>query len=116
MKAYRAFLRSYATHSRATKHIFHIKNLHLGHLSKSFALKDPPSSFVQFHFHILCIVLRFAYSNTRIKSFNVLQGKVLLQKKVEKDKIKKKKKLITQQKKTKEAIVQNILNEFAAGV
>ncbi|KAL6049125.1 ATP-dependent RNA helicase [Balamuthia mandrillaris] len=41
--AYRSFVRAYATHSSATKHIFHIKNLHLGHVAKSFGLSDPPS-------------------------------------------------------------------------
>lgn len=41
--AYGSFVRAYATHSAATKHIFHIKNLHLGHVAKSFALAEPPS-------------------------------------------------------------------------
>ena len=45
INAFQAFLRSYATHTKTTKHIFHIKNLHLGHLSRNFALRDPPSSF-----------------------------------------------------------------------
>jgi ATP-dependent RNA helicase DDX31/DBP7 len=45
MRAFQGCIRSYATHSRTTKHIFHIKNLHLGHLARNFALKDPPSKF-----------------------------------------------------------------------
>lgn len=45
VRAYQSFLRSYATHSKATKHIFHIKNIHLGHLARNFALTDPPSKF-----------------------------------------------------------------------
>lgn len=45
INAFQAFLRSYATHTKTTKHIFHIKNLHLGHLSRNFALRDPPSTF-----------------------------------------------------------------------
>jgi ATP-dependent RNA helicase DDX31/DBP7 len=45
VRAYQSFLRSYATHSKATKHIFHIKNIHLGHLARNFALVDPPSKF-----------------------------------------------------------------------
>jgi len=36
-------VRAYATHTAATKHIFHIKSLHLGHVAKSFALGEPPS-------------------------------------------------------------------------
>jgi ATP-dependent RNA helicase DDX31/DBP7 len=41
--AYLSSVRAYATHSAATKHIFHVKNLHLGHLAKSFALSEPPN-------------------------------------------------------------------------
>jgi ATP-dependent RNA helicase DDX31/DBP7 len=85
VKAYRTFIRSYATHSRATKHIFHIKNLHLGHLSKSFALKESPSSF----------------------------GKLLAKQKTEKER--KKKKVGLQHKKSKDAVNYTVLNEFAAG-
>lgn len=44
--AFLSFTRAYATHGKETKHIFHIKNLHLGHLAKTFGLKDPPSQVV----------------------------------------------------------------------
>jgi ATP-dependent RNA helicase DDX31/DBP7 len=40
MKGYTSFLRAYATHASAEKHIFHIKKLHLGHIAKSFALRE----------------------------------------------------------------------------
>ncbi|KAL0074441.1 P-loop containing nucleoside triphosphate hydrolase protein [Phycomyces blakesleeanus] len=43
-KAYWSSVRAYATHSATEKHIFHIKNLHLGHLAKSFALREAPSN------------------------------------------------------------------------
>ncbi|KAF7723799.1 ATP-dependent RNA helicase dbp7 [Apophysomyces ossiformis] len=43
-KAYWSSVRAYATHSSAEKHIFHIKKLHLGHLAKSFALREAPSN------------------------------------------------------------------------
>ena len=39
MKGYQAALRAYATHSAETKHIFHIKKLHLGHFAKSLACR-----------------------------------------------------------------------------
>jgi ATP-dependent RNA helicase DDX31/DBP7 len=45
INAFQGFLKSYATHTKTTKHIFHIKNLHLGHLSRNFGLRDPPSTF-----------------------------------------------------------------------
>lgn len=47
IKAYQSFIRSYATHTKSTKHIFHVKNLHLGHISKSFGLKEPPTELVR---------------------------------------------------------------------
>eukprot|EP00743_Colponemidia_sp_Colp-15_P007835 GILK01008485.1.p1 GENE.GILK01008485.1~~GILK01008485.1.p1 ORF type:complete len:901 (-),score=189.09 GILK01008485.1:63-2714(-) len=41
--AFQSFVRSYSTHASDTKHIFHVKNLHLGHVAKSFALEEAPS-------------------------------------------------------------------------
>ncbi|CAG8470704.1 5565_t:CDS:2 [Ambispora gerdemannii] len=43
-KAYLSYIRAYATHSSSEKEIFHIKKLHLGHLAKSFALREAPSN------------------------------------------------------------------------
>jgi len=43
-KAYMSSMRAYATHPSNEKHIFHIRHLHLGHLAKSFALRDTPTS------------------------------------------------------------------------
>ncbi|KAF8977638.1 ATP-dependent RNA helicase dbp7 [Entomortierella lignicola] len=45
--AFWAFVKSYATHPSTEKHIFHIKNLHLGHIAKSFALREAPSDIPQ---------------------------------------------------------------------
>ncbi|KAG0002297.1 ATP-dependent RNA helicase dbp7 [Modicella reniformis] len=45
--AFWAFIKSYATHPASEKHIFHIKNLHLGHIAKSFALREAPSDIPQ---------------------------------------------------------------------
>ncbi|KAF8261567.1 hypothetical protein EI94DRAFT_1745716 [Lactarius quietus] len=42
--AFASHLRAYATHPSDEKHIFHIRNLHLGHLAKSFALRETPST------------------------------------------------------------------------
>jgi ATP-dependent RNA helicase DDX31/DBP7 len=41
--AFRSFLRSYAAHKGSLKQIFHVKRLHLGHVARSFALRDAPS-------------------------------------------------------------------------
>lgn len=38
-------MRAYATHPSNEKHIFHIRHLHLGHLAKSFALREAPTAF-----------------------------------------------------------------------
>ena len=43
-QAFQSHLRAYATHPADEKHIFHVKNLHVGHLAKAFALRDAPSN------------------------------------------------------------------------
>ena len=42
-KAYLSFLRSYSCYSHEWKRIFHIKNLHIGHVAKSFGLREAPN-------------------------------------------------------------------------
>ncbi|KAI8343497.1 P-loop containing nucleoside triphosphate hydrolase protein [Chlamydoabsidia padenii] len=42
-KAFWSSVRAYATHAGSEKHVFHVKKLHLGHLAKSFALREAPS-------------------------------------------------------------------------
>ncbi|KAK6470902.1 putative ATP-dependent RNA helicase DDX31 [Huso huso] len=43
-KALQSFVRGYATYPASLKHIFHIKTLHLGHVAKSFGLRDAPQN------------------------------------------------------------------------
>ncbi|KAI6032855.1 P-loop containing nucleoside triphosphate hydrolase protein [Pisolithus orientalis] len=43
-KAFLSHMRAYATHPANEKHIFHVRNLHIGHLAKSFALREAPKS------------------------------------------------------------------------
>jgi Domain of unknown function (DUF4217) len=45
-KGFVSSVRAYATHSIDTRHIFQMRRLHLGHLAKSFALRDTPSNLV----------------------------------------------------------------------
>lgn len=42
-RAYQSHIRAYATHIASERNMFNIKELHLGHLAKSFALRDRPS-------------------------------------------------------------------------
>lgn len=42
IKAFTTWVKSYATHNKEEKLIFHIRNLHLGHVAKSFGLKENP--------------------------------------------------------------------------
>lgn len=42
-QAFQDFVKSYATHGKLTKFIFHPKSLHLGHLATAFGLKETPS-------------------------------------------------------------------------
>uniref|UniRef100_A0A8C6RUU4 ATP-dependent RNA helicase n=2 Tax=Nannospalax galili TaxID=1026970 RepID=A0A8C6RUU4_NANGA len=41
-KALQSFIRAYATYPRELKPIFHVRYLHLGHIAKSFGLRDAP--------------------------------------------------------------------------
>ncbi|KAL1786717.1 putative ATP-dependent RNA helicase DDX31 isoform X1, partial [Sigmodon hispidus] len=41
-KALQSFIRAYATYPRELKAIFHVRSLHLGHVAKSFGLRDAP--------------------------------------------------------------------------
>ena len=42
--ALQSFVRSYTTYPSNLKHIFHLRNLHLGHAAKSFGLRDAPNN------------------------------------------------------------------------
>ena len=52
---FRSFLRAYSTHSKSTKHIFHPKKLNIGHVAKSFALRETPSELVLCRFELLTV-------------------------------------------------------------
>jgi hypothetical protein len=45
-RAYISFLRSYSTYDKEMKRIFHLKNLHLGHVAKSFGLREAPKEII----------------------------------------------------------------------
>jgi ATP-dependent RNA helicase DDX31/DBP7 len=45
--AYQSYLRGYAAHSKVVRRLVHVGQLHLGHLAKSFGLKDIPSKLTQ---------------------------------------------------------------------
>ncbi|KAG9316273.1 P-loop containing nucleoside triphosphate hydrolase protein [Chiua virens] len=43
-KAFQSHMRAYSTHPTVEKHMFHVRNLHIGHLAKAFALRDAPTT------------------------------------------------------------------------
>lgn len=43
-RAYQSHIRAYATHVAAERSMFDLKQMHLGHLAKAFALRDKPGS------------------------------------------------------------------------
>ena len=43
-QAFRSHVRAYATHSKDSKGIFRVTSLHLGHVARSFALRDAPKA------------------------------------------------------------------------
>ena len=48
-KAYLSFLRSYSCYASELKSIFHLKNLHIGHVAKSFGLREAPKQISGHH-------------------------------------------------------------------
>ncbi|XP_073496762.1 ATP-dependent DNA helicase DDX31 isoform X2 [Phyllobates terribilis] len=46
-KALQSFIRSYATYPKNLKQVFHVRSLHLGHVAKSFGLRDAPHNLSQ---------------------------------------------------------------------
>lgn len=66
-------MRAYATHTAATKHIFNVSNLHVGHLAKSFCLREKPSDLV-FPFFLVFIVcnllIQFIYRPLTLLALN----------------------------------------------
>lgn len=44
LEAFQAFLRAYSIHAGELKAAFAVRSLHLGHVARSFALKDAPRS------------------------------------------------------------------------
>ena len=42
--AFQSCVRAYATYPSQLKYIFHVKYLHLGHIAKTFGLRDAPSN------------------------------------------------------------------------
>ena len=55
-------MRAYATHPSDEKHIFHVRHLHIGHLAKSFALREAPGAIT-------------SHSSRTVKSKPVSRGK-----------------------------------------
>lgn len=46
IRAYKSYIQSYTTYPTTQKDIFHVKFLHLGHVAKSFGLREAPTKFV----------------------------------------------------------------------
>ena len=47
VEAYCSYIRSYSAYPTELKPIFHVKKLHLGHLAKSFGIREKPSDFLK---------------------------------------------------------------------
>ncbi|KAG8213593.1 P-loop containing nucleoside triphosphate hydrolase protein, partial [Butyriboletus roseoflavus] len=43
-RAFSSHMRAYSTHPTDEKHMFHVRNLHIGHLAKAFALREAPKT------------------------------------------------------------------------
>jgi hypothetical protein len=49
MNAFASYLRSYPTKEKTVRHIFSARALHLGHVARSFAMKEPPKTLQKAH-------------------------------------------------------------------
>ncbi|KNC87866.1 hypothetical protein SARC_00001 [Sphaeroforma arctica JP610] len=49
--AFRSYLRGYMTYPKSMKAFMHIKNLHQGHVAKSFGMREAPSDVLKFNKH-----------------------------------------------------------------
>jgi len=48
--SFHSYIKSYATYPSAMKKVFHVKHLHLGHLAKSFGLREAPTQMTNIKF------------------------------------------------------------------
>ncbi|KAI9572288.1 P-loop containing nucleoside triphosphate hydrolase protein [Boletus coccyginus] len=46
-RAFLSHMRAYSTHPTDEKHMFHVRNLHIGHLAKAFALREAPKTITE---------------------------------------------------------------------
>ena len=65
-QAFRSFIRAYATHSSDTKGIFSVQALHLGHVAKSFGLKESPQA-LRNHDDVIGRIFNGAFSAATIE-------------------------------------------------
>jgi len=71
---FQGFIRAYATHSKETKHVFHVRGLHFGHIAKSFALREQPTLAVRAAMspparHMLTLLMRRrSHMNSRARA------------------------------------------------
>lgn len=51
IEAFRSFISAYSKHEHSTRNVFDLHTLHLGHVARHFALKDPPSKMVANYYY-----------------------------------------------------------------
>lgn len=66
-QAFRSFVRAYATHSQDTKGIFTVQQLHLGHVAKSFGLRESPKA-LRGGEDVIAKIFNGAYSALNLKN------------------------------------------------
>jgi ATP-dependent RNA helicase DDX31/DBP7 len=66
-QAFRSFVRAYATHSSDTKGIFRVQSLHLGHVAKSFGLRESPSN-LRNHDDVISKICSGAFSKETVEN------------------------------------------------
>jgi superfamily II DNA/RNA helicase len=70
-KAYLSFMRFYACYSHEWKKIFHLKNLHIGHVAKSFGIRESPKNVIKHSEHSKYEALDQTAKQERLSSFEI---------------------------------------------
>eukprot|EP01117_Protostelium_nocturnum_P018360 TRINITY_DN7664_c0_g1_i1.p1 TRINITY_DN7664_c0_g1~~TRINITY_DN7664_c0_g1_i1.p1 ORF type:complete len:691 (+),score=308.33 TRINITY_DN7664_c0_g1_i1:55-2073(+) len=76
-KGFSSFVKAYSTHSKETKHIFHVRNLHLGHLAKSFGLREQPKLLMQNQAQSLKSIGKEEKKQAHMKAANKRRGETM---------------------------------------
>jgi len=78
-KAFQSWIGSYTCHEQALKKVFNVRTLHLGHIAKSFALRDAPGKLLKM---VKSACSREKHSLEKVETCNFLSGHTSVKKSI----------------------------------